>query len=414
MALKHRKIVLLNPPYYRSVLRDYYCSTFPKAPYYWQPIDLLSVAAMLNGKADILMIDAVARWMTAKQAKKIIDEFDPRAIYILSSTLTGENDLALAKRLKAPGRQLVLGGEMALDLEFDFKRFDFIDGLLLDFTDVRATGLFTGGACDGRLRTPTYSPSPPAVGERYAIGVMPHQFLNVGPYRMPLWRGPFYSLLTDFGCPFACAFCNSGRHSLGFKLRDLAEIAEEARQLKKLGAEKIFIKDMTFGADLAHAEAVLSILAPYGFRLRGYLRADLVTPAFAKILKASGFELAQIGVERPCEQDRYKLRKGIKDDIIVNAFQILQSQGIAAGAHFILGFEGDHVRTIADCLSRARAIGAAYCSINMYQHRRGTSPLPAISGWGRQCLSIGAGLAMAGFNINRQINYLRRHNGLNG
>jgi len=406
--------VLLNPPYRRPVLRDYYCSTFPKAPYYWQPVDLLSAAAILNGKAEILMIDAVARRMTAKQVKKAIDELNPRAIYILVSTLTKEADLALAKRLKSPGRRLVIGGEVALDPEFDFKRFDFIDGLLLDFTDVRAVGFLAGEACAGRLRTPTHSPSPPAAGERYSVGLMPHRFLDGSRYRMPLWRGGFYSLLTDFGCPFACVFCNSGRHTLGFKLRDLAEIAEEAKNLKKLGAKKIFIKDMTFGYDPAHAEAVLSSLAPYGFKLRGYLRADLVTRTYARQLKEAGFELAQIGVDSPLAAVRSRLGKDISDPVMIDAFHILRQEGISAGAHFIVGFEGDHAGSIAACVKRARSLGAVYCSINIYQHRVGTTALPAISGWRKRCLSISSVLGMAAFNFGRQISFLRSHHGSNG
>ncbi len=406
MAGTGNTIILLNPPYRKKILRDYYCSTFPKAPYYWQPIDLLSVAAILNGKADIQVIDAVARRLTASQVESIMAEQAPRAVFMLVSSLTKDADLTLAKRIKKPGRRIVIGGEIALAPDFDFAQHDAVDGLLLDFTDEGAVGFIAGENPTGRLRTPWHAPATPRIGHRYNLGIMPHHLLDNSRYRLPLWQGRFYSLLTDFGCPFNCRFCNSGRQSIGFKLRDLAEVAEEARQLKRLGAKKIFIKDMTFGADRSHAESVLSILAPYGFRLRGYLRADLITQKFAGLLKAAGFELAQIGVERPLEDVRRGLGKNIPDAVIADAFQILRRIGIDAGAHFIVGFEGDGTGTAGACIKQARALGAAYCSINIYQHRLGASALPALSGWGKHALSLCAGFNMARYNGRRQISCL--------
>jgi radical SAM superfamily enzyme YgiQ (UPF0313 family) len=399
--------MMLNPPFTRPVLRDYYCSTFPKAPYYWQPIDLLGAAALLSDKADILMVDAIASRLTARQTEKIADEYSPQAIFILVSTLTRNYDLELARRLSVPGRRIVVGGEVALDPDFDFDHLDFVHALLPDFTDAKAVHFLAGAEPAGRLRAPGYHPTSPDACQRYTIGLMPHHLLHDGEYRMPLWRGPFYSLLTDFGCPFSCSFCNSGKQALGFKLRDLTEVAEEIKLLKRLGGKKIFIKDMTFGADPNHREAVLSLLAPHGFTLRGYLRADLVSRDVARQLKEAGFELAQIGVERPLLADRDNLRKHIPDRAITRAFQTLRQEGIAAGAHFIVGFEKDGSETVASCVQQARALGAAYCSINTYQHRLGTLPLPAASGWRRRLLSACAGWGMATYNIKRQVSFIR-------
>lgn len=408
MAPEHRPVLLLNPPCRRPVLRDYYCSTFPKASYYWQPIDLLSAAAILKDQAEIMLIDAVARRLTAGQVAEIVADHDPRAIFCLVSTLTRESDLALVRGLASPGRKIVLGGEAALDPDFDFERFDFVDGLLLDFTDAPAVEFLVGAAPAGRLRAPDHEPAPPRVNQSYSVGMMPHHLLAGGTYRLPLWRGGFSTLLTDFGCPWDCSFCNSGRRILGYKWRDMAEVAGEARLLRQGGAEKVFLKDMTFGADPSRAQEILSLLAPYTFKLRGYLRADLVTPDCARRLKQAGFELAQIGVESPRADVRKDLQKNISDPVVAGAFKILRQEGIAAGAHFIVGFAADRPGAVAACVRQARSLGAAYCSVNVYQPRLGTVPLPAVSDRRKKLLSLRAAAGMACYNLPSYLRFLIR------
>ncbi len=405
---KKNKILLLNPPSSRKILRDYYCSTFSKASYYWQPIDLLAVGALLQNRAEVTIMDAVARGLSPKKIHQWIADHAPDAVFALVSALTRHTDLTFLQGLTAAGRRLVIGGEAALDWHFDFDRYPFVDGLLLDFTCGEAVSFLTGRPPAGRLRTAEYWPVAPRRQSTYTLGIMPHEHLEPDHYRLPLWRGRFYSLLTDFGCPFDCPFCNSGRSSLGFKLRDPGEIGQELGRLHQLGARQLYIRDMTFGADKNHADTVLRLLEPFSFRLRGYLRADQVTPAFARRLKKAGFEMVQIGVESPRQPLRHELRKPISDTALAEAFAVLQETGIQAGAHFLIGWRDKDVDSARACVQAARQLKAAYCSINIYRPRLGIDPMATGEPARHRLLSLAVEYQMKRYNGARYLRFLFR------
>lgn len=407
LSTKKKKILLLNPPSSRPVLRDYYCSTFPKAGYYWHPIDLLALGASLRNKADVAIVDAVTRRWHWKKLYQWIDQYAPDTIFALVSSLTRDTDLNFLKRLASDRCRLIIGGEVALDPGFDFQAYPFIEGLLLDFTCAEATAFLIDQSQGGRLRTKEHIPIGPVRQGNYSVGIMPHEQMISNKYRLPLWGGDFFSLLTDFGCPFDCLFCNSGKNSLGFKLRNLDEVSEELRLLNRLKARKLYIRDMTFGANKKHAESVLELLARYQFRLRGYLRADQVTPDFARQLKETGFEMVQIGVESPQQSVRKKLRKEYSDTILADAFSVLRSMGVQVGAHFLIGLEGPHNSDSARaCMESARDLKAAYCSINIYHPRLGTGSLPTVSGIHKTALSLSANYYMKRYNGLRYMKFI--------
>ena len=216
----------------------------------------------------------------------------------------------------------------------------------------------------------------------------------------------FHSLLTDFGCPHRCSFCNSGLDGLGYKTRSLPEIEKELNLLKTLEARQIYLRDMTFGAEPNRGKEVLDLLSRYSFVLRGYLRADQITPDFAKALKKGGFQTAQIGVESPYPLRRNAIGKNIPDEVYYRAFRLLHEQGIEAGAHFIIGFEDDPPLAAMDCLNMAKKLDAAYCSINVVQDRLGARPFLPADSLRRPWFKLHSQAAMALYNAPRQAGFL--------
>lgn len=387
------RVLLLNPPFKKLILRDYYCSTYPKAGYYWQPIDLMSLWALLEKYAEIKALDAIVLGWSYKKTLEHIEAFNPVIIFALVAKLSQKEDLHFLKQLKKKHRRIVMGGEVALDQDFDFNKHDYIDTLLTDFTSTAVLEYCLDGTTRKRLTG--------SFDQTFSIGIMPHAKFEHPAYRLPLWKGRFYSLLTDFGCPFACRFCNTNH--LGYKTRDLQEIIAELQILDYKGAQQIYLRDMTFGAKQAHTTKVLDLLAGYHFHLRGYLRADQVgSPGFVDRLVKAGFKFAQIGIESPCEIERKNLGKPISNACIKAAFKMLQSKGIKVGAHFMVGFRDDPVDIFHQCTRMAQELSAAYCSINLYQVRLGAETLLSPT----KNLSQRAYLAMLCYNGPRYLKFL--------
>ena len=365
------RVALVNPPAEAPVLRDYYCSTRPKARYHWHPIDILALAARLQDQAELLVVDAIAESLSEVAFRKRVAAFAPDSIVGLVSTLTKGTDLRVLSSLCGPDIRLSISGEVALDKSFDFARWSAVDGLLLDFTSPEAADFVLGKEAAGRVHTPEHQPTEPPQSTEFTLGPMPHERLPARGYKMPLWGGAFRSLLTDFGCPFTCTFCNSGRHAIGYKRRAIDDVAADIAWMSALGTQRVYLRDMTFGARREHTLEVLSMLAPHQWSLRGFMRADLIDDELASALSDSGFELAQIGIEVPKQGRRSALGKKLLDSKLLDGVSHLRRHQVAFGAHFVLGFEGDEVDAVLDCANLAEQLGAAYLSINIYAHRLG-------------------------------------------
>lgn len=397
------RVLLLDPPAAAPVLRDYYCSTRPKTAYRWQPIDLLALTAQLRGRADVLLLDCVAERLSTEAALQRIGAFEPDVVFTLASTLTAAQDLAFAATLARRGCRIVVGGEVALDPRFDFSAHPHVDGLILSFVAPEAAEFLLGSPPTGRIRTASFEPTPPSRGGVYRLGgPMVHEALK-GRYQLPLWRRGFHSLLTDFGCIFACSFCNSGRHSIGHALRDIDEVADEVRALSLRGVRRLYIRDMTFGGVREHNLAVLSLLARHRFSLRAFLRADLVDDELADAMAAGGLRVAQLGVEAPTPSARRALGKQLGDSDVERASALLRDRGIAVGAHFVVGGQDRADEEAERCARYARGLGAAYCSINVLQQRNGCSALEAPSGAAREELITSAQRAMMRYNLRAPV-----------
>jgi len=156
------RVLLLNPPARRPVLRDYYCSTLPKAGYFWQPIDLLALGALLRGRADVRLNDACGERRSARRTEADVESFAPDTVFALVSTLTRDHDFAWLRRVAASGARVVIGGEVALDPRFDFDAHPGIAGLVLDFTASESADFLLGGPPRGRVRTREHEPAAPA------------------------------------------------------------------------------------------------------------------------------------------------------------------------------------------------------------------------------------------------------------
>jgi hypothetical protein len=406
MCAESKKVTLINPPSRRAVLRDYYCSTWPKSRYCWQPVDIIAMGSMLHGKARLQVLDCIGMKMDEVDAVSAVSRFAPDAVFALVSPLTLEDDMRILKKLSGASRRIAISGEVALDTEFDFDGYGFIDGLILDFTSRDAAEFLLGGSPAGRVRTKDFEPTIPPVDESFSIGTMPDGFLPNHKYRMPYWPMGFYSIITDFGCPMSCDFCNSGRRCLGYKVRDIDDINGELASAVFGRYDRVYLRSMSFGASRDHDEAVLDLLQGRGLNIHAFMHIEHINERFVKKAKAAGLSLAQVGIESPCEEIRAAHGKSFSNQRAVEAFRMLKSFKILAGAHFLVGLPEEPDDVISRCIELARKMGASYCSINIYSPRAGRRIIPGVNGKRHDKLESAARLAMFRYNAQKYLGYL--------
>ncbi len=379
------KVFLFNPPGDRLYLRDYYCSSISKSGYYWQPIDLLVMSGILSDDGFCLaVLDAIAQGKTPDHCLSFIRTFDPDVIIFLTGATSWASDVQfLGALVREKARRMLGCGEVFLGTCSEmFEKEPWLEAGIVDFTD-RGIADYLKSKRDTpgiiTLASLRYQPPRKRLASRaspaeFSYGTPRYDLFPLKRYHYPLHKyHPFASVLTTFGCPSHCAFCNSG--SLGFKVRRLDDIERELRFVGAMGIRQLFVKDMSFGADRSHALAFCRLLELLSFKFSWncYARIDAVDEELLAKMKRTGCHLIQFGVETGDAAISKRMGKPFSESLITKTFLRCRRLGIRSGAHFVLGLPDENVTSIRKGIELAVRLDPDYVSFNIFMPRYGSS-----------------------------------------
>jgi anaerobic magnesium-protoporphyrin IX monomethyl ester cyclase len=184
--------------------------------------------------------------------------------------------------------------------------------------------------------------------------------VDVERYR-DIWRSHhgFYSmnLVTTRGCPYHCNWCAKPIYGQRYGARSPHHVVDEMQWLKKTyRPDHLWIADDIFGlkpgwlstfADLVEAK---DAAIPF----RCLLRADQVTPEFARDLRRARCRTAWIGAESGSQRILDAMEKGTRVDQIVAAAKYLRAAGIEVGFFLQFGYPGETHEDIEKTLDMIR------------------------------------------------------------
>jgi anaerobic magnesium-protoporphyrin IX monomethyl ester cyclase len=162
------------------------------------------------------------------------------------------------------------------------------------------------------------------------------------------------SLICQLGCPFGCHFCGGRRSPFLRKVRtrSTARVIAEVRHLyeqdgtrgfmffdDELNVNKVFMDLLTALAELQSELAV-------DFRLRGFLKAELITPEMTRRMYQAGFRQVLVGFESGHERILQNIQKKATRDDNTRAVEMLQSAGIKVKAAMSIGHAGESPETV--------------------------------------------------------------------
>ncbi len=366
-----KRILLLNPPGKRSYLRDYYCSSISKAGYYWPPIDLLVLSGLLKNRFDVHVLDAIIQRRSFENCAKDIKNIGPEIIIFLSSTQSYRDDFPFMRRIKRAQNAVMIGcGEIFLeDSQKILKENSFLDGVILDFTNpnivdfLKSPSLFSKALPKQKLHKnkPLLFTYPTPLHETFPLRL----------YRYPHNRSnPFTSVLTTYGCPRHCHFCNSG--NLGFKRRNLYNIVDELKEIRKQGIKQVFFADMTFGESREHTLQLCDAIFNEGIDISWncYSRVDVVDEQLLIAMRRAGCRLVQYGIENIDQHMLKKYGKNISLSRVKNTFELMKKQKILSGAHFLFGLSKESPDSVKESIRFIHLLKPDYVSFNIFYPRK--------------------------------------------
>jgi anaerobic magnesium-protoporphyrin IX monomethyl ester cyclase len=162
------------------------------------------------------------------------------------------------------------------------------------------------------------------------------------------------SLVAQLGCPFSCGFCG-GRSSPTFRrvrLRSQEQVIAELRHLHEdRGYTGFMFQDDELNVNpgmvpLMHAIAELQASLGVEFRLRGFVKSQLLTDAQAWALKAAGFRELLVGFEAADDRILLNIRKKATRADNERCLEIAGRHGLRVKALMSVGHAGETDGTV--------------------------------------------------------------------
>ena len=386
-----KKIILLNPPHERLVIRGNYCSNESKANYYIPALDLVMQSAILRNDYDLYLIDSVVENINNDETFKRIEKIKPFAIVFVTGGISEESDEKFLRelKLKFPYVKLIGSGDILLfDYETYLKKWDFLDAILMDHTTLDILDYLKGKReninCvaykeNGKIFHPKLLDRKIKVygdwknQKNMKIGIPKHELFTRLNYRIPHGMYKKFALtIITYGCPYTCDFCPQQR--ILYKYRDIDEVIEELEYINSIGVKEVFFFDQTFGARRDDTIRFCNEIIKRKIKIKWICmsRVDVTDKELLVLMKRAGCHTIQYGVESGSDEILEKSHKGVKTDRYYEVFKLCKELGIRTLGHFIIGLPGETFESVKRTVDYAIKLGCDYASFNIAEAPLGT------------------------------------------
>ncbi|MBT4401342.1 MAG: radical SAM protein [Bacteroidetes bacterium] len=378
-GLKKERVVLVNPPNKKIVLRDMYSSTISKGNYNWPCTDLLVISGHLKGFFEVKLLDANTLGLSQRETIDIIESFQPVGICFAFGNSVKDEDYSFVKSLKKrmpDVRNIGTGGLLYHNGEKELIRHSYVDACLLSFVttdivkylseDFHEINNIIYRDNDKIVRAPIKYPE-----NGYSFPVPLHEQLPLREYRLSHgFATPLTSVVTSFGCPGKCRFCVS--ENIDFRYRDPGNVLDELAVVKELGIKEVFFRDTLFCANKKQGYAVMRGMIEKGltFSWVADTSASILNRETVELMKESGCHALHIGVESASSQTLKEYKKNTDLARIKEAFSLCKEYGIRTVGYFVLGLPGETAADVRRTIDFAIELDCSYASFNI--------PLPII------------------------------------
>ena len=397
------KILALNPPFLPKYSRESRSPAVTKSGTLYYPMWLCYAVGYLEKAGhEVMLIDAPAAGMSAKEVIFAVREFEPDMAVLDTSTPSIYGDVAVGEELKRvfPDIFIALVGvhvsalpaeTLALSPKIDAVAFGEYDETLVEL----AAALSKVNADAPAAAAPDAAPAPRAdtldnalrgvrglayrdgSGQIHKNEARPHienlddipfvsevyhKFLDINPYFYGHSRHPLVVIVTGRGCPFHCTYCVLPQTMQGHKYRKRSteSIVQEFLYIRDNfpGVKEIMIEDDTLTADRKRCrEFSEALIATGGHHIpwSANSRADVDYETMCLMRKA-GCRLFCVGFESGDQTILDNIKKSITLDKIIAFTKDAKRAGILVHGCFMVGNRGETRETLETTLNFAKEL----------------------------------------------------------
>ncbi|MBS3921041.1 MAG: B12-binding domain-containing radical SAM protein [Deltaproteobacteria bacterium] len=322
------------------------------------PTGLEYISASMKGLVDkVTLLDL--RHESAFQDPKELSKFIRNEIDLLCVSIRWESrfeDVCDFLSQLPPEVCTIVGGYKATEeVEYLFNRCPNIDMVVrgegeeiikqivtdVPYKDIRGLSYRENG---GVVHNETH-PLPDLAHIPYPDRSLRKQDYRLVKYGLQLSSHTFDTVLTTRGCPFKCKFCTFSLNPLGQK-RTYAErpIESVIEELKTVTADVVLFSDDNFFTNPKRSEQLCDLIIENKINKIFVVQARIDIAKHRKVLdkaQKAGFKVFLIGIESPHDRILEQLQKGITQQQVREAFEVLTRYDVYLHGYFIYGNIGE-------------------------------------------------------------------------
>lgn len=198
-------------------------------------------------------------------------------------------------------------------------------------------------------------------------------------------KAAFAYIFAARGCPYNCFFCGSRNiWSRRVRFRTPENVVEEIKKLQKEGVRLFHFIDDNFGVNKRYINDLCSALIKHcpGIKWDCEFHVNLVEDEAISLMKKAGCFFIQIGVESGNNEILKQMRKNITIEEAYGAARTIKKYGIILQAFFIIGFPQETEQSLNDTIAAMRKINCDVLIYSIFTPYPGTEAFEFCKGQG--------------------------------
>lgn len=175
------------------------------------------------------------------------------------------------------------------------------------------------------------------------------------------------------GCFYRCRFCTYHWLFPQVHYKSLEALREELRRIQGLGFVKhVRFTDDNFTAKKERFKGVLEMMIEehFDFGWSSYARASALSPELVRLMKASGCEFVDLGIESGSQVILDNMDKRLNREQALQAIKMLNDHGIYSRGSFIIGYPGETENTFSDTIEFINESALPYFSPYLFSYSK--------------------------------------------